>query len=47
MGGQETKDKSMEAEDKNEGEDVKTKGAHLEKFCQEALRANMITQPQN
>ena len=47
MGGRETEDKSMETEDKNEGEYVKTKGAHLGKFSQEALKANMITQPQN
>ena len=47
VGGWETKDESMETEDKNKREEVKTKGAHLGKFCQGVLGANMITQSQN
>ena len=35
-----------ETEDRNEREEIKTKGTHLGKFCQGVLRANMITQPQ-
>ena len=37
----------MHTEDKNKREEVKTKGAHLGKFCQGVLRANMIMQSQN
>ena len=47
VGGRETEDKSMEIEDKNKREEVKTKGARLGKFCQGVLGANMITQSQN
>ena len=47
VGGRETEDKSMHTEDKNKREEVKTKGAHLGKFCQGVLRANMIMQSQN
>ena len=36
VGGRETRDR-------NEQEEVKTKGAHRGKFCQGVLRANMIT----
>ena len=46
VGGRETEDKSMHTEDKNKREEVKTKGAHLGKFCQGVLRANMIMQSQ-
>ena len=35
-----------ETEDRNEREEIKTKGTHLGKFCQGVLRANMITQSQ-
>ena len=36
-----------ETEDKNKYEKVKTKGVNFGRFCQESLRANMITQSQN
>ena len=39
--------RGQETEDKNKQDEVKTKGAHLGRFCQGSLRANMITQSQN
>ena len=37
--------RGWETEDRNEWEEVNTKEAHLEKFCQRIHWASMITQP--
>jgi len=47
VGGRETKDKSMQTKDKNKREEIMTKRAHLGRFCQGILEANMIIQSQN